>query len=109
MTTNTAVATTASVVDSPSWASPAAAPTVRMRFLGFTPARTTPSPKALTGESVSTVAIHFGIAGSSPGAGRFRQLRRPSASSATPRTILPHETESAAVLLVATLPSCAST
>src|SRR5580704_8361003 len=109
MTTKTAVATTASDVESPSWASPVAAPAVRIRFLGLTPANKSPSPKALAGDSASTPAIHFGMAGSSPGAGRFAQFLRASASSATPRTILPHDTESDAVLLVATLPSCATT
>ena len=44
--------------------------------MGFTPASSTPSPNAFPGESESTVPIHFGIAGSSPGAGRLRQLRR---------------------------------
>src|SRR5258708_30639420 len=107
ISTNTARATTASVVDNPgTWANPAAAPAVRMRFLGFTAASATPRPSALTGDTVSTVANHFGRAGSSPGAGRFRQLRRAMASSTTPRAILPHDTESDAVVLVATLPSC---
>src|ERR1700733_4121888 len=110
ITTNTAIATMASVVDKPgTCASPAAAPAVRIRFLGFTAASATPSPSAPTGVRLSTVANHFGIVGSSPGRGRLRQLRRARASRATPRTIVPHDTESDAVLLVAaTLPSCES-
>ncbi len=108
-TTNTTMATTASPVDRPSWASPAAAPAVRMRFFGLTPASTTPSPKALAGETDSIVESHVGIWGASPAPGRLRQLRRARRSRSTPRTILPHDTESDAVLLVATSPSCART
>src|ERR1700677_4787355 len=111
MTTNTAMATTASVVDNPcAWARPAAAPNVRIRFFGLTAASSTARPNALTGETDSTLASHLGIAASSPGAGRLRQLRRANARSATPRAILPQDTESEAVLLlVATLPSCETT
>src|ERR1700728_2824171 len=110
MTTNTAMATTASVVDNPwTWARPAPAPKVRIRFFGLTAASTTASPNALSGDMDSTVPSHLGMVASSPGAGRLRQLRRANARSATPRTILPQDTESEAVLLVATLPSCETT
>src|ERR1700733_5135306 len=110
MTTNTAIATMASVVDNPStWARPEAAPNVRMRFFGLTAASSTARPNALNGETDSTLASHLGIAASSPAAGRLRQLRRANARSATPRTILPQDTESEAVLLVATLPSWETT
>src|ERR1700735_1975994 len=107
MTTNTAMATTASVVVSPeTWASPAAAPAVKIRFFGFTAASATPSPRALTGDTDSTDASHFGMTGSVPGAGRFRQLRRARASMPTPNAMVPHDTDSDAVLLVwGTLPS----
>src|SRR6185437_1966286 len=107
--TKTAMLTIASEFDRPSWASPAAAPSVRIRFLGFTAASTTASPNALTGDSDSTVASHLGISGWSPGRGRLRQLRRAKDSRRRPRAILPHDTESEAVVLVATLPSCART
>ena len=109
MTTKTAVETMASDVLSPSWASPVAEPSVSSRFLGLTAARSTASPNALAGAMRSTAPIHFGISGSTPGAGRLRQFRRASRTSAAPRTILPHDTESLAVVLVATLPSWAST
>ena len=52
-------------------------------------------------------AIHFGISGSTPGAGRFRQLRAAMASRSTPRTILPHEMASTVPLSVAALPAWA--
>ena len=111
ITTKTTMATTASVVVRPeTWARPAAAPAVKIRFFGFTAASATPSPRALTGETDSTVASHFGMTGSAPGAGRLRQLRRARASMPTPRAMVPHDTESDAVLLVcATLPSCDTT
>jgi len=53
--------------------------------------------------------IHLGIEGSASGAGRLRQFLRARSNNTTPRTILPHETESDAVLLVATLPSWETT
>jgi hypothetical protein len=34
-------------------------------------------------------AIHFGISGWAPGAGRLRQLRAASSRKSTPKTILP--------------------
>ncbi len=80
-----------------------------MRFLGFTAASATPSPAALSGESVSMWPIHLGISASAPGAGRLRHWRLASSKKPAPSAIFPHETESDAVELVATLPSCAST
>src|ERR1700683_1141439 len=111
MATNTMMATTASVVERPgTWARPAAAPAGGMRFCGFTAASRTANPNALGGETDSTVESHLGISGAASFAGRLRQLRRARARRRTPRAILPHDTESDAVLLVAaTLPSWETT
>ena len=109
MTTKTAMETMASDVVRPDCARPAAAPRVSTRFLGFTAARTTARPNAFAGDTPSMVAIHFGISGSVPSGGRLRHWRRARSTRATPSTILPHETESLAVVLVATFPSCEST
>jgi hypothetical protein len=65
-------------------------------------------PNAFGGVSVSTPAIHFGISGWVPGAGRVRQLRAASSRKSTPNTIFPHAMVSAAVLLVAASPWSAS-
>jgi hypothetical protein len=46
-------------------------------------------------------AIHFGISGWVPGAGRCRQLRAASSRNGTPKTNLPQATVSDAVLSVA--------
>ncbi len=48
-------------------------------------------------------AIHFGISGSVPGAGRVRQLRAASSRKRTPNTIFPQAIVSEVVLSVAAL------
>ena len=69
--TNTATAIAVSAVVSPASAIDADAASVRARFFGFAPESATPSSAALAGEAESMPAIHDGIAGSSPGFGRF--------------------------------------
>ena len=76
---------------------------VRIRFFEFTPASSSPSPSALAGVSMSTLAIQFGLSGSVPGLGRLRQLRTASSRNKRPRTILPQEIVSEAVLVVGLL------
>src|SRR5215468_6130182 len=101
--TKTISETTAAEVDSPSWPSPAAAPTVRARFFGFAAPSTAPRPADFAGVNASIRAIHFGISGSTPAAGRFRHSRRARSRNVTPSAIFSHETESDEVLLVPAL------
>jgi len=109
MTTNTAMATIASVVVSPeTWARPAAAPR-EDQVLRVHGGQHDGEPERLDRGHGLDGGEPLGHLAGAPGAGRFRQLRRARARSPTPRAILPHDTESAAVLLVATLPSCANT
>src|SRR5262245_11387785 len=102
-TTKTISETTASAVESPSWARPAATPTDRARFFGFTAPSTAPRPSAIAGVSESIRPIHFGIFGSAPGAGRFRHSRLARSRKVTPSPIFSHDTELDEVLLVPAL------
>ena len=58
------------------------------RFLGFTPASSAAMTNALPALKESMVAIHFGMAGSSPSAGRLRHCLTASARNSKPRIAL---------------------
>jgi hypothetical protein len=53
--------------------------------LGFSPESSAPAPTAFGGVNPSRATIHFGVAGSSPDAGRPRHCLAATASSSTPR------------------------
>ena len=87
-TTKTASATAWSPVLDPVDAIAAAAPAVKMRFLGLIAESATPIATERAGVNPSIVAIHFGSAASSSPRGRPRHCLTASASSARPRTNL---------------------
>ena len=104
MATKTISETTASGVDSPSWASPAAAPIDRARFFGFTAPSSTPRPSDSAGVSASTRAMCSSASPARPPAWAVsRQSRLARSRNDTPSPIFSHETESDEVSLVPAL------